>query len=99
VAITRRSTLVSEQLAADSLEARVQVGLAAYERAQADGLCDEGAWECALGAMRNPRRLLGIDDQSLSPQPVCNRLAPAEPVGFSRRRADQRRATVSRLIC
>lgn len=33
-------------------EARVQTGLAAYERAQADGLCHDGAWECALEAMR-----------------------------------------------
>lgn len=26
---------------------------AAYEQAQCDGLCPEGAWECALDAMRS----------------------------------------------
>ena len=26
--------------------------LAAYEQARLDGLCDEGAWECALEAAR-----------------------------------------------
>lgn len=31
---------------------RLQAGLAAYERARGDGLCHEGAWECALEAMR-----------------------------------------------
>ena len=27
------------------------VGLAAYENARADGLCHEGAWECAVAAL------------------------------------------------
>lgn len=35
-------------------EARVQASIAAYENARADGLCHEGAWECALGVMHGP---------------------------------------------
>lgn len=30
----------------------VTAGLDAYELAQLDGLCDDGAWECALEAAR-----------------------------------------------
>ncbi len=30
----------------------VKAALAGYERAQLDGLCHEGAWECAIEAMR-----------------------------------------------
>lgn len=57
--IRERLALVSDQLTTgDSAlavvlsEARLQAGLAAYERARADGLCHEGAWECALEAMQ-----------------------------------------------
>jgi hypothetical protein len=31
----------------------VQVALAAYEDAAMSGLCHEGAWECAVDAMRS----------------------------------------------
>lgn len=30
----------------------VAAGLAAYEQARLDGLCHDGAWECALDAAR-----------------------------------------------
>jgi hypothetical protein len=33
-------------------EARVQAAMLAYLNARADGLCHEGAWECALEAMQ-----------------------------------------------
>lgn len=33
-------------------EACVQAGAWAYENARNDGLCNEGAWECALEAVR-----------------------------------------------
>jgi hypothetical protein len=32
--------------------ARVQAAMLAYLNARADGLCHEGAWECALEAMQ-----------------------------------------------
>ncbi len=32
--------------------ASVQAALAAYEQAAISGLCHEGAWECAIGAIR-----------------------------------------------
>jgi hypothetical protein len=33
----------------------VQAALAAYEQARLDGLCHEGAWECALETFRSLR--------------------------------------------
>ena len=30
----------------------IEAALAAYEMARVDGLCHEGAWECAVDAMR-----------------------------------------------
>jgi hypothetical protein len=33
-------------------QACLQVALASYQDALMNGLCHEGAWECALGAMR-----------------------------------------------
>ena len=34
-------------------DACVQTALTAYEAASTDGLCHEGAWECAVDAMRS----------------------------------------------
>ena len=34
-------------------DACVQAALQAYEQAGISGLCHEGAWECAVGAMRS----------------------------------------------
>ncbi|MEJ2644078.1 MAG: acetyltransferase [Gammaproteobacteria bacterium] len=34
-------------------DACVQAALEAYEQAGMSGLCHEGAWECAVGAMRS----------------------------------------------
>ena len=31
----------------------LKIALAAYENARMDGLCHEGAWECALDAVRS----------------------------------------------
>lgn len=39
-------------LALAEREAYVQAGVLAYEAARNDGLCREGAWECALEAAR-----------------------------------------------
>ncbi len=33
-------------------QACIQAALAAYERAASDGLCEAGAWECAIEAIR-----------------------------------------------
>jgi len=41
-----------EQLAAAVRTACIQAALDGYERAQIAGLCQEGAWECAVDAMR-----------------------------------------------
>lgn len=43
----------SEQLATAVRDACVQAALAAYEDAAMSGLCHEGAWECAVDAMRS----------------------------------------------
>lgn len=40
------------QLAGTVRNACVQAALDGYERAQIAGLCQEGAWECAVDAMR-----------------------------------------------
>ncbi|KAA3663210.1 MAG: hypothetical protein DWQ04_11300 [Chloroflexi bacterium] len=34
-------------------DARYTAAVAAYENARMDGLCHDGAWECALAAMRS----------------------------------------------
>ncbi len=34
-------------------DACYKMAVAAYEEARIDGLCDEGAWECAVDAMRS----------------------------------------------
>lgn len=41
------------QLAAAVRNACVRAALDGYERAQIAGLCQEGAWECAVDAMRS----------------------------------------------
>lgn len=39
----------SEQLAATAVnDSSYQIAFAAYENARMDGLCHEGAWECAV---------------------------------------------------
>jgi hypothetical protein len=48
------STPLHEQLIAEAVKAAcVRAAQAAYERAAADGLCDEGAWEVAVDAIRD----------------------------------------------
>lgn len=44
--------LEQEQLADRVRNACVQAALNGYDRARWDGLCHEGAWECAIEAMR-----------------------------------------------
>ncbi len=41
------------QLATTVRNACYKVAVAAYEEARMDGLCEEGAWECALDTMRS----------------------------------------------
>ena len=41
-----------EQLADAVRAACIQAALDGYQRAQIAGLCQEGAWECAVDAMR-----------------------------------------------
>ncbi len=46
------SPIVTHKLATLVRTACVQAALDGYERAQLDGLCHEGAWECAIEAIR-----------------------------------------------
>ena len=41
------------EIAALIEDACYQAGVTAYENARMDGLCHEGAWECAVEAMRS----------------------------------------------
>lgn len=52
-AIRQRLLALGDRLELDiaDRESRARAGVAAYERARADGLCHEGAWECALEVM------------------------------------------------
>lgn len=43
---------VATELAAAVRAASVKAALSAYENARMDGLCHEGAWEAAVGAIR-----------------------------------------------
>ncbi|MGA7800694.1 MAG: acetyltransferase [Gammaproteobacteria bacterium] len=47
------TTEQQRRLAALVRDACVQAALDAYEQAGISGLCHEGAWECAVGAMRS----------------------------------------------
>ncbi len=50
----REPTPVHDQHLARAIRAAcVRAAQAAYERAAADGLCDEGAWEVAVDAIRD----------------------------------------------
>lgn len=45
-------SVLNVQLAETVRQVCVQAALAAYEDAQMSGLCHEGAWECAVDAIR-----------------------------------------------
>lgn len=48
------SDMEHDQRIAEAVRAAcVSAAQASYERAAADGLCDEGAWEVAIDAMRS----------------------------------------------
>jgi hypothetical protein len=42
-------------------EACYAAAVTAYENASIDGLCHEGAWECAVDAMRAAMRTVNVD--------------------------------------
>jgi hypothetical protein len=52
-AIRQRLLALGDRLELDiaDRESRARAGASTYERARADGLCHEGAWECALDVM------------------------------------------------
>ncbi len=52
------------QLAAAVRNACVRAALDGYERAQIAGLCQEGAWECAVDAMRMVDLMAILQDPS-----------------------------------
>ncbi len=58
------------QLAAAVRNACVRAALDGYERAQIAGLCQEGAWEAAVDAIRMVE-LTPIIDAATVPPPVC----------------------------
>jgi len=46
----------SEQFSVNGVQLKedyLKIALTAYENARMDGLCHEGAWECALDALRS----------------------------------------------
>ena len=45
-------TTAQRQLAESVRQECIAAALNAYETARIDGLCHEGAWECAMGAIR-----------------------------------------------
>ena len=47
-----QTTTPTENLADAVRQACIEAALTAYETARTDGLCHEGAWECAIDAMR-----------------------------------------------
>ena len=61
------------QLADRVRKACVLAALDGYERAQITGLCQEGAWECAVDAMRT------LDLRTILQQPAEIRPPPAGP--------------------
>jgi len=48
-----RTRYIRREIAEATQRALVAVALQAYEEAGLSGLCDEGRWEVALGAMRS----------------------------------------------
>ncbi|OQA42516.1 MAG: hypothetical protein BWY52_02186 [Chloroflexi bacterium ADurb.Bin325] len=58
--IEQRLAAALSTVAGGQVAPAIAAGLAAYEQARLDGLCDDGAWECALeaarGAARRPAR-------------------------------------------
>jgi hypothetical protein len=58
------------QLAAAVRDACIQAALDGYEQAQIAGLCHEGAWECAVDAIRRlDLRELPATEEIPAPQP------------------------------
>jgi hypothetical protein len=52
--MTHEQNLVEQNRIAEAVrQACVETALAAYEDAGINGLCHEGRWECAVGAMRS----------------------------------------------
>jgi hypothetical protein len=51
-------------------DACLMAALESYEEASIRGLCHEGAWECAIGAIRslNIRHILNISSEQVSPK-------------------------------
>lgn len=50
--MTATKTMAAGDLARAVRTACIQAALDGYEQAQIAGLCQEGAWECAVDAMR-----------------------------------------------
>ena len=44
------------QLTAANANAQLAAAMRAYEEARSDGLCHDGAWECALAALGGTRK-------------------------------------------
>ncbi|MEJ2686333.1 MAG: acetyltransferase [Gammaproteobacteria bacterium] len=51
--MTTEPTEQQRHVARQVRDACVRAALEAYEQAGMSGLCHEGAWECAVGAMRS----------------------------------------------
>ena len=63
------------QLASVVRDACVHAALDGYERAQIAGLCQEGAWECAVDAMR----MVDLKTILQDPAAAADSLQPSPP--------------------
>lgn len=79
---SREMRAVAEKIRA----AFVETALNSYEDASANGLCAQGAWECAVDAMRRVEitDLLKSLSPSGAPQPVGDQTSSRLPSGSRR---------------
>lgn len=60
------ATLLDDEQVTAVRDACIQAALTAYENARADGLCHDGAWECAVTAVRTVNVKSMGDEQLLA---------------------------------
>ena len=75
-----------DALAAKIRKAYVEAAIGAYEDAATNGLCAQGAWECAVDALRHldVRDLLVKEGDRITPQSVDDQISSRLPSGSRR---------------
>lgn len=84
--VTRMTDLELRALAEKIRAAYVETALTSYEDASANGLCAQGAWECAVDAMRHldVAALLAVLPQGGTPQAMGDQTSSRLPSGSRR---------------